>query len=701
MDYAEALVSIKAPVESLVKEVAQLWKTLGLPSEVAKERIGDILEKFQGTVDPILEAEKAMVKKAQGELTAARDEAVSMANEVGEELRVSETLPVLDQIEEIQKERVRLEPFRERRAEELRELTLKIERECQWLGVDVALYTVPDGQQGAAGVRAAKQRLGRLEALQEGRVTEAGKARARINSMIEELGGPLEFRVAHEGEMTGSDDGIVVIERSAANERFVREVAEFEDATRREVLASGRFEAHLRRLEEMYVKEVRGPKEPRRTIDDIVRQRSQPRSRSHVQKEVRDNGQRSDEISQDSDLISCVGSVDEHLPGDGSFLRSRSPVRQWRHPRREGRPRGGPRGRYNHDRLPPEDNGPPSVGPPRRRRDDHAGGRPDYYVENGGARGCSADSRDPRDRRPPRRCRDNSRDAAATAPRLARRVRDNSREAVGGKGGRGERFPHDDSRAAGRAPRRVREDSKEASRWHWRAPPAGGPQDPAWQGRGRADGRRSPRRPEVSTDGVKNPDGGRGLPPDRPMRRRLADSRPRSGPPPGPPPRQNRGAPRGRGDVYAPLPPSGPGAADSKSRTPPRQRKRACREDRWPERDRPADRELCRSSVRAMQGDWVDRGGGTLYSVVGEVVKRDDGRTFQLHLDRGFIDWGPQRNYYAVAGEGLKDEVRWISGATGRGAFIWERRSPQERRLNASTTNSEEATGTKTELPVR
>jgi len=694
MDYAEALVAVKAPVESLVREVAQLWKSLGLPAEVAKERIEEILKLFQGTVDPILEGERAVVAKAQGELTVARDDAVSMATEVGEDLRVSETLPLLDQIEELQKERVRLEPFRERRAEELQELTLKIERECQWLGVDVALYSVPEGQTGAAGVRAAKQRLGRLEALQEGRVTEAGKARARINSMIEELGGPLEFRVAHEGEMTGSDDGVVVLERNSANERFVREVAEFEDASRREVLASGRFEAHLRRLEEQYVKEVRGPKErrqqskqePRRSRS---RQRSRQRSGSRVQErrsERRDNGQRSDENSRASETGSCVGgSADEPPPGSGN--RSRSPL-QWRLSRREARPRG-PRGRYNHDRLPPEDGGPPPMGPPRRRRDDHGGSRPDYYGENGGTRGWSADSRDPRIRRQPRRCRDDSGDAAA--PRAPRRIRDDSREAVGGKG-RGERFPRDDSRAAGRAPRRARDDSREASRWHWRAPPGGGPQELSWQGRGRPDPRRSPRRTEVSPDGAKNPDCGRGPPPERPMRRRCADSRPRSGPPP----RQIRGPPRGRGDVFAPFPPSGPGAADSKSRTPPRQCRRACREDRWPERDRPADRELCRDSVRAMQGDWIDRGGGTLYSVDGEVVKRDDGRTFSLHIDRGFIDWAPTRKYYAVPGEGLKDEVRWISRATGRAAWVWERRPPQERRLKILTPNSE-ASGPKAE----
>jgi len=379
MDYTDALAPIRAPLDGLLREVAQLWRTLGLPSEVAAERVTEICTQFEAVAKPILESERAVVEKAQQELSVAREGALAMATEVGEDLRVPETMPLLDQIEELQKERVRLEPFRERRAEELRELTVRIARECQWMGVELSQYSVPDDQTGAAGVRTAKQRLGRLEALQEARVTEAAKARTRIQGMAEELGGSLEFRVAHEGELTGSDDGVVVLERTAENEAFVREVTEFEDATRREVIASGRFEAHLRRLEEQYQAEVRAHREGRSNKQDCERSAASSGASSCG--------------SSDSASVRSEAPAGGAPPG----ARSRSPL-VWRQRPRGGHGRGrgeaphrhrgprGPRGprRRTSERRPgrpprwsqsrsPMDAGRPPHGEPRRRRDDGGG----------------------------------------------------------------------------------------------------------------------------------------------------------------------------------------------------------------------------------------------------------------------------------------------------------------------------------------
>lgn len=253
MDYIDALVVVKEPVDGLIKEVAQLWRSLGLPSAVATERVAEIRAHFEVSAQPILAAERAVAEKAQGELDKAREDAMRVASEVGEELRENEQLAILVRIEEMEKEKTRLEPFRERRNEELTELKERIARECEWMGVDVSPYSVAEDQQGALGCKTARQRLGRLESLQDGRVQEASKARARIKGIGNKIGGALEFRVAHEGELTGSDDGVVVLERTAENKRFVQEVKEFEDATGREVLTSGRFNAHLERLEEEYL----------------------------------------------------------------------------------------------------------------------------------------------------------------------------------------------------------------------------------------------------------------------------------------------------------------------------------------------------------------------------------------------------------------------------------------------------------------
>lgn len=86
-----------------------------------------------------------------------------------------------------------------------------------------------------------------------------------------------------------------------------------------------------------------------------------------------------------------------------------------------------------------------------------------------------------------------------------------------------------------------------------------------------------------------------------------------------------------------------------------------------------------------MQGEWVDKGGGTLYSVSGRTIKRDDGRKFTLHLMRGAIGWGPNGNYYTVPDVSLQDEVRWINANNGRTAWVWERpRSPSSVRSGRS-----------------
>jgi len=63
------------------------------------------------------------------------------------------------QVEQLQVEFSRLETFRERRAEEIREMAARIEKECIRLGVEPGDYKVDGELAGAAGVRAAKMGL--------------------------------------------------------------------------------------------------------------------------------------------------------------------------------------------------------------------------------------------------------------------------------------------------------------------------------------------------------------------------------------------------------------------------------------------------------------------------------------------------------------------------------------------------------------
>lgn len=293
----------RRPVDSLLEGVAQAWQLLGLPAEDTADRVLEIETKLEAVALPLLDAEKAFLEKTRGEVLAERAKASALAEELGQALKLSEKTALLEQLEDARREYQRLEASKKQLAEELanalseaqalsarigdefrvsktptleevrceldrlearqkrqteefQELVERVRKEVERMGADAERFAVPPDASGIEGMRLANQRLRQLDALEGERVAEVQRARARIRAMVAELGESLEFRLALEGELTGSDDGMCILAHTKDNERFIRDLVKYEGARGRGVLASARFSAHLKQLEDEYSKAV-------------------------------------------------------------------------------------------------------------------------------------------------------------------------------------------------------------------------------------------------------------------------------------------------------------------------------------------------------------------------------------------------------------------------------------------------------------
>ena len=82
----------------------------------------------------------------------------------------------------------------------------------------------------------------------------------------------------------------------------------------------------------------------------------------------------------------------------------------------------------------------------------------------------------------------------------------------------------------------------------------------------------------------------------------------------------------------------------------------------------------CLDALEAMQGGWVD-GKGVTYDLKDRRVRRNsDGRTFLLHVRRGFIDWGAAGKYYARPSSNIAKKIKWLHSRNGAVAWVWTRR---------------------------
>lgn len=354
MDYRFATSHARRPIDGLLDCVAAIWERIGLEAEEVEERVLDIETRFETIIQPLRETEeefeirtrgetdeairaaKALAesigqkfrelpaektlrehligaqrelarleetrKRMQVELEKAIEESTALSVFVGEELK----LPKTSMIEDVRKELQRLRARKSRQQEELSEMILKISGEAERLGVDPQKYTVPDDVRGMEGIRLANQRLRQLEDITSERVAEAQKARARIRSLTAELGQPLEFRLALEGELTGPDDGMCILSHSKENARFIRDIAKYEGARGRDVLSSARYLDHLKQLEYEYARAAESGKRRRVNGKGNDPRKASADSRSS-NSGIEDRG-RSDGIRKSGQ---CASSVDD------------------------------------------------------------------------------------------------------------------------------------------------------------------------------------------------------------------------------------------------------------------------------------------------------------------------------------------------------------------------------------------------------
>lgn len=283
--YAKALATAQGETDALISELANLWRAPELTAEEAMLRAQGV----QAQVSPILEGEKEYLRHLREQLDHAREETKVLAVEVGEPIPVDfGKQSILEQICSLQSDRSRYADLRESQKEELQTLIANIGRVCKRLDVDGRSYTVDPAATGIAGLRTANQHIRALDLLEKERLATVKGLRSKISAMMEKLGDTLEFRLAYDGEMTGCEDGLLVLESSEENRRFVAEIAEFKHAGPSDATAFARCTASLKRVAEEYSQELSKKKQRA-----AVRSRSRSaHSRSYSYSRSRSRGSR-------------------------------------------------------------------------------------------------------------------------------------------------------------------------------------------------------------------------------------------------------------------------------------------------------------------------------------------------------------------------------------------------------------------------
>lgn len=248
----QALNAVSTETEAILCELSKLWRTPDLSADDASARADIVLAKLS----PIVEGERGWLQKGKDKLAKAWGKVTKLAHEVGEQVPKSEKVGISEQHATIKTEEERLLAIRHRQADEIKELQIKLSRECKRLGVQESEYGLDPHLVSASALRVAYQQLKKLDVLMKQRVDVALKQRARIRSLADKLGDILEFRLALDGELAGGDGGVVVLEKNASNETFVREFVEFREASTKDVSLFTRCVAHLHRLRETYEAEI-------------------------------------------------------------------------------------------------------------------------------------------------------------------------------------------------------------------------------------------------------------------------------------------------------------------------------------------------------------------------------------------------------------------------------------------------------------
>ncbi|CAL1131483.1 unnamed protein product [Cladocopium goreaui] len=294
--HADALGAVSKEVALLLTELSKLWCSPELSAEDAQTRANNLRSKL----GPILENEKNWLQKSREKLDKALDETGKLAQEVGETPPVKqEKESIAAQRSALKTEMERLTKLRARQGEEVKDLRAKVRKECKRLHVNESDFVVDESLEGGAQFKALTQQLQRLDGVVAERVDAVLAARGRIRKLKDKLGENLEFRLAFDGELPGSEGGVVVLEKTAENEKFIRDLAEFKDPGNKDVSLFSRCIGHLKMLESSYSEELdrRKPQKRSRSSDsDGSRSRSRAKKKDkkkrHSKKDEKDRAEK-------------------------------------------------------------------------------------------------------------------------------------------------------------------------------------------------------------------------------------------------------------------------------------------------------------------------------------------------------------------------------------------------------------------------
>eukprot|EP00930_Biecheleria_cincta_P077191 TRINITY_DN6446_c0_g1_i1.p1 TRINITY_DN6446_c0_g1~~TRINITY_DN6446_c0_g1_i1.p1 ORF type:complete len:593 (+),score=66.17 TRINITY_DN6446_c0_g1_i1:143-1921(+) len=364
--HTQALNAVSTETEAILSELSKLWRMPDLSADDASARAEVVLAKLS----PIVECERGWLQKSKDELSKAWEKVTKLAHEVGEQVLKAEKVCISEQYATIKIEEERLLAIRHRQAEKVKELQARVSRECKRLGVQESEYALDLPMVGASALRAANQQLQKLDALMQQRVDVALAQRARIRRLADKLGDDLEFRLALDGELAGGDGGVVVLEKNADNEIFVREFVEFREASTKDVSLFTRCVAHLDRLRETYEEEI----SRRKTRNDsrsssASRSCSRSRSRSGIRTKKQDQraGRRREGKKNDS-RNDCLENANGGPAGVATRPRQDQPPPAHLQEQQSGQPPT--------DAPPPSRVGWPLAGPPPGYGHPHAGHPP-------------------------------------------------------------------------------------------------------------------------------------------------------------------------------------------------------------------------------------------------------------------------------------------------------------------------------------
>ncbi|CAE7243275.1 unnamed protein product [Symbiodinium sp. CCMP2456] len=326
----EALSAVFAETEVFLTELAKLWRRPELSPEDATNRANGVRTKL----GPILESERNWLQKNRDKLDKALEEASKLAADVGEAPPVKqENTPLSEQRAGVKATIERLEKAKKRQGTEIQELRAKVAKECKRLNLEESDYAVDPSLTGGPAVKALKMQLQRLDEVMRERVDAVLAARGRIRDLSSSLGEALEFRLAFDGELPGSEGGVVVLPKTAENEKFVNDMAEFKESSTKDVAMFTRCSSHLKELEQAYLDELgrRKPQKKVRSIssDSASRSKSRPKKKKKKEKEAKEDRKKAKKAKESRAQSPRPEHRPEHEPGNGEAAPV-SPGQAWK-----------------------------------------------------------------------------------------------------------------------------------------------------------------------------------------------------------------------------------------------------------------------------------------------------------------------------------------------------------------------------------